>query len=194
MPKRWPQAWHHTAHKDRLDEQGRRVSVVILKSDTGVEVEAGMGDIIKLKKDSKTTGVIDRITPSRVRVLVGDKYGNYNEDSLLFHKRGGVGRTEEPQQQQATEVKQEHQSDTQEEKNAEVIAFFKEMEVKILNYTNAAVEMYLMMEMAKVKFTQGAGRYEDHTDMIREEFRVEALRRVTEFQQFVDQVEEKLKH
>jgi len=65
-------------------------------NEPAVVVQAGSGDFVQLRKDSKIIGVIDRLTSSRVRVLVNNKYGKYVESNLIYYKSGQPERT--PQQ------------------------------------------------------------------------------------------------
>lgn len=209
MRKPWPRAWKNTAQQDRVNDDGQVVTIVMLRNASGVEVQAESGDFVRLRKKGQMVGVIDRITPSRVRVLVGDKIGNYLEENLIFHKKGGrsdigaqegeghkrgMERTSIPQNQspEVSIVKKEETPQEPESTNEEVLAFFKEMEAKMRQYTKAAVELYVIMEKAKAKFTQGPARYREHTEMIQEEFMSEAMRRVNDLQQFIDKMEEKL--
>lgn len=208
--RRWPKGWQSSAHQDRLDEQGNRVFSVILKDESGVEVEARAGDMVGFRKEKQKIGVIDRITPARVRVLSQNKYGNYVESSLIFHKRmerpRETGRGDEtpscthtdrnheaPPSSSRRAGRTESSRNTQVQQNAEVLTFFRTLEEKMVAYTSAAVELFLMMEAAKVRFTAGAGSYPDHIEEIRDEFRAEALRRVSEFQRFIEQMDDKFR-
>ena len=216
MRQPWPKAWNNTAHCDRINEHGEIVSSVTLRDSSGRQRQAEAGDFVRLRKDGRTIGVIDRITPSRVRVLVGEKRGNYMEESLIFH-----GKARNPQQesiqgrtvradgpsashmsarphrnaheqtfqntQTAAAVKED--TTTEDRSNEDIIAFFKELEDKMVQYTHAAVELFIMMEQAKTKFTQDPGRYPDNTSRMQEEFKNEALQRVSDFQLFIDRME-----
>ena len=154
MPRRW---WGLPTHLDRKDEHGNVVTTVMLQDQHGQTIKATSGDYVLLRKDKRTIGVIDRVTPSRVRVLVDNKFGNYLESNLIYFKSGQPNRTTNQVNVVAPEPElqnqQRHQlgTDTQGDERTTMIECLSQVEERMCNYTNASIELYVALEKLKIE-------------------------------------------